>query len=80
MTYTDAKEYLHIAENAYNMGAYSEAAEIVKKIARAVALDTDMPETQRAEIVEGTKTLIARFQFCSDECCCEDVSGLSDLI
>jgi hypothetical protein len=79
MTYTDAKEYLHIAENAYRIEAYTEAAEIVSKVARAVAFDTDMIEIQRDEIVKIVKSQIARFQFCPDECCWEDVSELSNL-
>jgi hypothetical protein len=79
MTYTDAKEYLHIAENAYGVEAYAEAAEIVAKVARAVAFDTAMPKIQRDEIVNNVKSQIARFQFCPDEGCWEVVSELSDL-
>ncbi len=79
MTYSDAKEYLHIAENAYSIEAYNEAAEIVDKVARSIAFDTDMPEFQRTEIIERVKSLIARFKFCPDECCWEDVCGLYDL-
>ena len=33
MTYQDALDYLRIAENAYNVQAYSESAEIVEKLA-----------------------------------------------
>lgn len=79
MTYTDAKEYLRIAENAYSLEAYAEAADIVGKVARDVAFDTAMPEIQREEIINCVKSQIARFQFCPDECCWEDMSGLSDL-
>jgi hypothetical protein len=79
MTYTDAKEYLRIAENAYNIEAYTEATEMVAKVARAVAFDTDMPKIQRNEIIQSVKSQIARFQFCPDECCWEDVSELSNL-
>jgi methionine aminopeptidase len=79
MTYTDAKEYLRIAENAYNIDAYTEAAEIVAKVAQAVAFDTDMPKIQRDEIAQSVKSQIARFQFCPDECCWEVVSELSNL-
>ncbi len=79
MTYIDAKEYLHIAENAYNIEAYKEAAEIVEKVALAMAFDTVMPANRRDEIIESVKSQIARFQFCPVECYWEDISGLSDL-
>lgn len=79
MTYTDAKKYLHIAENAYDLGAYSEAAEIAENVARAVAFDKDMPGFEHDDIVKGVKSLMARFQFCPDECLWEDMSSLSDL-
>lgn len=79
MTYTDAKEYLHIAENAYSIEAFTEAAEIIEKVARAVAFDTNMSDIQRDEIIKTIKYQIARFQFCPDECCWEYVSGLFDL-
>ncbi len=79
MTYTDAKEYLRIAENAYSIESYAKAAEIVEKVARAVAFDSDMSEDQRYEIIGSVKSQIARFQFCPDECCWEDMNGLYDL-
>ncbi len=79
MTYKDAKEYLRIADNAYRVEAYSEAADIVEKVAYGVASDTDMPSAQRDEIVREVKELIARFQFCPDECCWETTCGLADL-
>lgn len=79
MTYTDAKDYLRIADNAYNIGAYNEAAEIVEKVSYAIAYDTEMPSSEREEIIEAVKSQIGRFQFCPDECCWEDVSGLNDL-
>lgn len=79
MTYTDAKEYLRIAENAYNIEAFSEAAEIVEKVAYAIAYDKDMLPQQREEIIHAVKEQIARFQFCPDECCWEETSSLSDL-
>lgn len=79
MTYKDAKEYLRIADNAYRVEAYSEAVEIVEKVAYAVAFDKDMPLTQRDEIVHEVKEQIARFQFCPDECCWEMTGALGDL-
>lgn len=79
MTYTDAKDYLRIADNAYNIEAYSEAAEIVEKVAYAIAYDNEMPSQKREEIIHAVKEQIARFQFCPDECLWEDTSSLSDL-
>lgn len=79
MKYEDAIEYLRIAENAFNIGAFSEAAQIVEKISYAIAYNTDMPSQQRDELIHKVKGLIARFQFCPDECCWEETSSLSDL-
>ena len=79
MTYIEAKEYLRIANNAYNVEAYNAAADIVEKIAKEVAFDNVMSKLQHEEILNGLKSLIARFQFCPDECCWENISSLSDL-
>lgn len=37
MTYKDVKDFLHIAENAYNVGAYYESAMIVQRMAYLIA-------------------------------------------
>lgn len=57
MTYQDALEYLHIAENAYDAGAYAESADIVRKLAY-YAIDKrggDISEQQRADITLAVK-------------------------
>lgn len=81
MTYEDAKEYLHIAENAYNVGAYSESADIVRQLAYFAVAKEGSPLTveQRDEIIEQVKKAVSRFTFCPDECIWEDTCGLMDL-
>ena len=68
MTYQDALDYLRIAENAYNVQAYSESAEIVEKLAYFAV-----------EITEAVKQAIGRFTFCPDEYIWEKTCGLIDL-
>lgn len=80
MTYQDALDYLRIAENAYNVQAYSESAEIVEKLAYfAVSRDNGLSPQQRIEITESVKRAISRFTFCPDECIWEETCGLIDL-
>ena len=38
MDYKDAIEYLRIAENAYNVEAFSESAEILEKVALSLMI------------------------------------------
>lgn len=84
MTYPDAKEYLRIADNAYNAEAYTEAAEILEKVVHAVAFDRelsssrnrDLSSAQYEEIAAEVRRQIARFHFCPDEPSWEDVSSL----
>lgn len=78
MTYEDAKEYLRIADNAYNAEAYTESAGIIEKVVHGVASHSDMEESRHEEIVAGLRQLIARFHYCPDEVCWETVSSLSD--
>jgi hypothetical protein len=80
MTFEDAKQFLHIADNAYNVEAYSQAAEILEKVAYAVAYKSEMNPSQRKEISDIVKKQLGRFQFCPDECSWENVSGLTDLL
>lgn len=79
MTFEDAKHFLHIADNAYNVEAYSQAAEILEKVAYTVAYESEMHSLQRDEITDIVKRQIGRFQFCPDESCWEKVSELSGL-
>ena len=51
MTYQDALDYLRIAENAYNVQAYSESAEIVEKLAYfAVDIENGLSSQQRVKL------------------------------
>ena len=77
MTYQDALDYLRIAENAYNVQAYSESAEIVEKLAYFAA-DIENGQ-QRVEINEAVNRAIGRFTFCPDEYIWEQTCGLIDL-
>ncbi|MGM9705153.1 MAG: hypothetical protein ACI3YB_04085 [Prevotella sp.] len=80
MTYQDALDFLHIAENAYEAEAYSESAEIVRKIACFVIDKRNgLSGQQRAELTEAVKRSIGRFTFCPDEALWEDTCGLIDL-
>ena len=79
MTCTDAKEYLHIAKNAYELEAFTEALEILYKVAHWVAYDDEMTESIRQEIINETKSQLSRFQFCPDEACWEESCGIYDL-
>lgn len=78
--YQDAKDYLHIAENAFNAQAYQESAEIVENVARYVAYQgKSLTTAQRAELTKETQKAIGLFTFCPDECLWEETSALMDL-
>lgn len=80
MNYQDAKEYLRIAENAFNVQAYDESAEIVEKVARYIAYEGDnLTAAQKAELTETVQRAIGRFTFCPDECLWEETCALMDL-
>lgn len=80
MTYQDALDYLRIADNAYNVQAYTESAEIVGKLAYFAAdKENGLSAQQRTEIIEAVKRAIGRFTFCLDECIWEETSSLMDL-
>lgn len=80
MTFDDAKEYLHIAENAFNAGAYQESAQIVTRLAYFAADDSNgLTCSERRELTDGVKRAIGRFTECPDECTWEDMCGLEDL-
>lgn len=80
MTNQDALDYLRIAENAYNVQAYSESAEIVEKLAYfAIDRENGLSPQQRVEITEAVKQAIGRFTFCPDEYIWEKTCGLIDL-
>lgn len=80
MTYQDALDYLHIAENAYNAEAYDESAEIVRNLAYfVIRKDNGLSNQQREEIAEAVKRAIGRFTYCPDEAIWEDMCGLEDL-
>ena len=79
MDYKDAIEYLRIAENAYNAEAFSESAEILEKVARYIAYDSEnLSSEQRKELTDKTMAGIGRFHWCPDEALWEEVSALSD--
>lgn len=80
MTFDDAKEYLHIAENAFNAGAYQESAQIVTRLAYfVIADDNSLTFSERRELTDGVKRAIGRFTESPDECTWEDMCGLGDL-
>lgn len=77
--YDDALEYLKIADKAFNVGAYTEAAEIIQNIAYYAAGDNKLPPDKRTDLIERVKKAIGRFTFCPDECEWENICGLMDL-
>lgn len=80
MTYTDAKEFLRIASNAFDAGAYTESAQIVTRLAYFAADDSNgLTGSERRELTDGVKRAIGRFTECPDECTWEDMCGLEDL-
>ncbi len=80
MTYQDAQDFLHIAENAYNVGAYTESAEIVTKLVYFVIdRHNGLSAQQRANLAEAVKRSIGRFTYCPDEAIWEDTCALIDL-
>lgn len=80
MIYQDALDYLHIAENAYNVGAYTESADIVRRLAY-YAIDTrnGLTPNQRAEFAKAVQRAINRFSNCPDEAIWEEMCELGDL-
>lgn len=80
MNYTDAKEFLRIADMAYDAGDYQNAADIVERVARFAAYDGDsMTEAQLNDLTREVKLSIARFTDCPDEAIWEEASALIDL-
>ena len=82
MTYKDVRDFLHIAENAYNVGAYYESAMIVQRMAYLIAggpRSNGFTPAENRELTELVKKAINRFTDCPDECAWEDTCGLIDL-
>lgn len=80
MTYEDAKDFLHIAENAFQVGAYTESAQIVQRLAYfAINSENGLTSEQNEEIRKGVILAIGRFTDCPDESIWEDTCGLIDL-
>lgn len=80
MNYEDAMEYLRIAENAFDVQAYEEAAEITEKVAHYAAYGCEeLSPEQKTALVDAVQRAIGRFTFCPDECLWEEISALSDL-
>lgn len=80
MNYTDAKEFLRIADMAYDAGDYQNAADIVERIARYAAYDSDgLTENELADLTHAVKRSIGRFTDCPDEAIWEEASALSDM-
>lgn len=80
MTYSEAKELLRIAVNAYHIGAYDEALDIVSKVAYFIAADKTLSDNERQELTEVIKRAIGMFTSCPDECCWEKSCGLMNLL
>lgn len=73
-------DFLRIAENAFNAGAYQESADIVEKVACYAAYSSDnLPAEQKETLTKEAQRAIALFTFCPDECLWEEISALSDM-
>lgn len=80
MNYSDAKEFLHIADMAYDAGDYQNAADIVERVARFAAYDSsDLTQNELYDLTRAVKHSIARFTDCPDEAIWEEASALIDL-
>ncbi len=80
MNYTDAKEFLRIADMAYDAGDYQNAADIVERVARFAAYDSsDLTQNELYDLTRAVKHSIARFTDCPDEAIWEEASALIDL-
>ncbi len=79
MNYTDAKEFLRIADMAYNAGDYRNSADITERIARCAAYDTALDESERADLTKEVMLMIGRFSDCPDEAVWEEACALSDM-
>ena len=56
MNFTDAKEFLRIADMAYDAGDYQNAADIVERVARFAAYDgKGLSQEQLAELTHAVK-------------------------
>ena len=80
MNYTDAKEFLRIADMAYDAGDYQNATDIVERVARFAAYDSsDLTQNELYDLTRAVKHSIARFTDCPDEAIWEEASALIDL-
>lgn len=80
MNYTDAKEFLRIADMAYDAGDYQNAADIVERVARFAAYDSsNLTQNELYELTRAVKHSIARFTDCPDEAIWEEASALGDM-
>ena len=80
MNYTDAKEFLRIADMAYDAGDYQNAADIVERVARFAAYDSsDRTQNELYDLTRAVKHSIARFTDCPDEAIWEEASALGDM-
>lgn len=79
MDFKDAQDFLHIADNAYRVGAYTESLEIVRRLAYFVIGENGLSAEERSALTDAVVKAIARFHDCPDECTWEDSCGLMDL-
>ena len=80
MNYTDAKEFLRIADMAYDTGDYQNAADIVERVARFAAYDSSgLTQNELYDLTRAVKHSIARFTDCPDEAIWEEASALGDM-
>lgn len=80
MNYTDAKEFLRIADMAYDAGDYQNAADIVERVARFAAYDSrGLTQNELYDLTRAVKHSIARFTDCPDEAIWEEASALGDM-
>lgn len=77
--YNDALQNLHIAEMAYRLGEYGDAADMFRDIAFFVISDQAkaiLTPEQHQEIYKRTKNGLAEFSQCPDEALWEEMSQL----
>lgn len=79
MTYDDAQQFMHIAENAYRVGAYTEALEVLTRLAHYVKRGEGMTPEQCTTLTRRVRNSIAEFSTCPDECAWEMACELTSL-
>lgn len=80
MTYDDALQFMHIAENAYRVEAYTEALDILTRLVHYVRRGEGMTPEQRETLTRRVRGAVAEFSSCPDECAWEMACELTPLL